>query len=128
MLTDQEATEFEEKEIDHQMAFANYNRISYFAHSLHLLVAQFDKVGPFQKVLMKAIKLVAKFNKSVKATELLMKYQENKLNIRLSNKLHLSFILQRLLESKENVLKVTEGLEWNSLQVSAWMEKIKHHF
>ena len=66
-----EMAEFDGNEDEHQTTFACYNRISCFAHLLQLVV-QFDKIRPFQKVLQKAKKLVAKFNKSTKPTEKLI--------------------------------------------------------
>lgn len=41
---DQDTEDFDSKETDHQIAFADYKRISCFAHSLQLVVTHFDKV------------------------------------------------------------------------------------
>ena len=118
---DQETAEFDENEVDHQIAFSKYNRISCFAHLLQLVVPQFDKVSPFQRILKKARKLVAKFNKSTKATERLLALQQKKLVSDCPTRWSSTFLLlKRLLERKETVCLVTLKLEWNGLQTSEW--------
>ena len=118
---DKETVEFDENEVDHQITFAKYNRISCFAHSLQLVVSQFDKVSPFPKVIKKAKKLVAKFNKSTKATERLITLEHKKFISDCPTKWSSTFLLlKRLLNTKEGVCKIVEDLEWNGLQTSDW--------
>ena len=118
---DQDTEEFDSKETDHQIAFADYRRISCFAHSLQLVVTHFDKVSPFQRVIRKAKKLVAKFNKSTKATEKLIALAHKKLISDCPTRWSSSFLLfKRLLEVRESVGQVLTELEWNGLQASEW--------
>ena len=116
-----EMAEFDANEDEHQTTFACYNRISCFAHLLQLVVVQFDKIRPFQKVLRKAKKLVAKFNKSTKATEKLIALKHKKLLSDCPTRWGSTFLLlKRLLEIKEGICQVVEELEWNGLQTSKW--------
>ena len=118
---DQDTEDFDSKETDHQIAFADYKRISCFAHSLQLVVTHFDKVSPFQRVVRKAKKLVGKFNKSTKATEKLIALAHKKLISDCPTRWSSSFLLlKRLLEVKESVCQVLTELEWNGLQASEW--------
>ena len=120
-IIDNELEDFEANEEEHQTTFSGYNRISCFAHLLQLVVVQFDKVKPFQKVLQKAKKLVAKFNKSGKATEKLIALKHKKLVSDSPTRWSSTFLLlERLLEIKDGVCQVVEELEWNNLQTSEW--------
>ena len=118
---DDELEDFEEKEDEHQTTFSSYNRISCFAHLLQLVVVHFDKIRPFQQVLQKAKKLVAKFNKSTKATEKLLALKHKKLRSDCPTRWSSTFLLlERLLDVKDGVCQVVEELEWNGLQTSEW--------
>ena len=52
--------------------------VSCFPHTLQL-VAKFDDVKPYKEVISTRKRLVARFNKSVKATEMLVKLSRKKL-------------------------------------------------
>ena len=54
------------------MLFSHYHRLSYFAHTLQLVVAHFDKSKTIHNIIKKAKKLVSKVNMSTKATEKLI--------------------------------------------------------
>ena len=64
--------DFEEREVDHQIAFTGLNRVSCFAHTLQLVVQKFDELPEFKSLLKRAHSLVSKFNTSVRATEKLI--------------------------------------------------------
>ena len=51
-MVNEDTEDFDVNEIDHENAFADYKRISCFAHSLQLVVTHFDKVSPFNKAII----------------------------------------------------------------------------
>ena len=67
--------EFDDKEESFDTVFSSedYERLSCFAHTLQLVVSKFDEVRACKEAIKRAEKLVAKINKSVKATEMIKK-------------------------------------------------------
>lgn len=64
-----EIDDFDDKEIEHNVAFCQFSHMSCFAHTLQLVIRHFDGIRCVQRVLGKAHTLVSKVNKSTKATE-----------------------------------------------------------
>ena len=64
--------DFEENEIDHEVAFVALKRVSCFAHTLQLVVQKFDKVSTFKALLKCTHSIFRKFNMLTKATEKLI--------------------------------------------------------
>ena len=67
-----EITNFEQCELDFDVTFTLYKRISCFSHTLQLVVRKFDSVRSLKRALASAHRLVKKANKSVKAIEKLI--------------------------------------------------------
>ena len=71
-----EADDFEDKELEHQIAFASLGRVSCFAHPLQLVVNKFTTINmvlsAFKPILKRAHSIVGKVNSSTKATEKLI--------------------------------------------------------
>ena len=111
-----EVAEFDEKESDHDLRFSceDYERLACFSHTLQLVVLKFDEVKPCKDALSKAKKLVAKVNKSVKATEMLRKLSRVKLRGDCPTRWSSTFLLlERLVKVKvhlEEVLKRLSGM------------------
>jgi len=65
--------EFPDCEMEHDIEFSSFNRISCFSRTLQLVVSKFDELDKLLKELMKhAHAVVRKFNTSTKATERLI--------------------------------------------------------
>ena len=74
-----ENIDFEEKEFDHDITFKFYcKRVGCFAHTLQLVMQKFNQ-DQFKPLLKKVHSLVAKINRSSKATELLISLAQKKL-------------------------------------------------
>ena len=76
-----DVSDFDNKELKHDDAFSreDYQRLSCFPHTLQLIVAKFDDVKPCKEAISTSKQLVARFNKSVKSTEMLVKLSGKKL-------------------------------------------------
>ena len=70
---------YEECEVQHDINLASYQRVSCFIHTLQLVVHTYDKSSHLRSTMTKAQKVVHKINKSVKATEMLIKKARKKL-------------------------------------------------
>ena len=68
-----EVNECELRESECNLAYcsADYEKLSCFPYTLQLVVSKFDEVGACRQAIKSSKKLVAKVNKSVKATEML---------------------------------------------------------
>jgi hypothetical protein len=123
----QEATEdiadFDEREEEHRYAFASndYQRLSCFSHTLQLVVIKFDEVKPFKEAISKAKKLVAHFNKSVKATKMLIELAGKKMIGDCPTRWNSTYLLlERLMETRQHVETVLNQLNWEVLQPRHW--------
>lgn len=74
-----EITNFEQCELEFDVAFTLHKRISCHSHTLQLVVRKFDSVRSLMRALASAHRLVNKVNKSVKATEKLIALSGRKL-------------------------------------------------
>ena len=70
---------FEECELEFDVAFTLHKRLSCLSHTLQLVIRKFDRVQSLKRALASAHKLVNKVNKSVKATEKLIALSGRKL-------------------------------------------------
>lgn len=68
-LVDIEVDDFERKELDHEVTFLSFNRLSCFAHLLQLVVRKFDGVSSYKALLQRVHSLLKCANMSTKATE-----------------------------------------------------------
>ena len=121
--TAKEVAEFDEKESDHDLIFSSedYERLGCFSHTLQLVVSKFDDVKPCKDALFKAKKLVAKVNKSVKATEMLKKLSKVKLRGDCPTRWSSTFLLlERLVEVKVHLEKVLKKMRLDGLQLHQW--------
>ena len=64
--------DFEQCEMDHGNALATWKHISCFAHTLQLVVKEFERAPCFNSTLKKAHSIIKKVNKSCRATERLI--------------------------------------------------------
>ena len=64
--------DFEEHEMDHELPFHSLNRVSYFSHTLQLVVQKFNELTTFRGPVKRVHNLVSKWNMSAKATERLI--------------------------------------------------------
>ena len=65
-------TDFDVKETDHEITFSSFKRVSCFAHTLQLVVLQFDRATIFKDAISCSHRIVSKVNSSTKATEKLI--------------------------------------------------------
>ena len=102
-------------------------RVPCFAHTLQLIVAKFDQVIQFKKVLKNAHAVVSKVNKSTRATEKLVALCNKKLITDCRTRWSSTYLLvERLLEVRSSLTSVLEEFEWDNLAASEWksLEKI----
>ena len=120
---------FEECELEFDVAFTLHKRISCFAHVFQLVVRKFDSVRSLKRVLASAHRLVKKVNKSVKATEKLIALSGRKLVSNCPTRWNSSFLLiERLLSVKDELSQVLVELGWDGLQNSEWKTLEQIHF
>lgn len=118
---ERDVSDFEEQEIEHEVAFHDFRRVSCFSHSLQLVVHHFDTVMAFKEVLKRTHALVRKVNSSTKATEMLISLCGKKLIRDCPTRWSSTFLLiERLLEVKTSLISVLAELEWDSLATSEW--------
>lgn len=121
--TTENVIEFDDNEEEHNDAFATekYQRLSCFSHTLQLIVAKFDVVKPCKEAISICKKLVARFNKSVKATEMLIKLSGKKLIGDCPTRWSSTYLLlKRLLAVRPHVESVISKLEWDGPQARHW--------
>ena len=112
-----------ECEMQHEIAFAGYQHVSCFVHTLQLVVHTYDKSLHLKTTMGKAHKLVNKINKSVKATEKLIKMSRKKLVSACPTRWSSTFLMiSRLLEIKASVVSVCEELGWECLSSYQWKQ------
>ena len=118
-----EIDDFDDKEIEHNVAFCQFSRMSCFAHTLQLVIRRFDGIRCIQHVLGKAHTLVSKVNKSTKATERLIQLAQKKLVNACPTRWSSTYLLvDRLLEVRQHLTTVLEELEWDNLQNTDWKQ------
>ena len=127
IIDDDLEADFEEREADFDL-HCNYQRLSCFAHSLQLVACQYDRVKSFTRAVNKAKKLCSKFNKSVLATEQLVKLSGIKLIGDCPTRWSSTYIMiSRLLDLRSHVSTIIAELEWDDLRVSEYklLENLK---
>ena len=67
-----EIEEFDQQELEHDIAFSDRKRLGCFSHTLQLVVHKFDTMQSSKRALQSAHQIVKKFSKSVKANEKLI--------------------------------------------------------
>ena len=118
-----ELCDFEDQEMEHEVSFSQYDRLSCFAHTLQLVVSHFDKSKTMYSAIKRAKKLVSKVNMSTKATEKLISLAGKKLMGDCPTRWSSTFLLvERLLEVRTELSQVLNELEWNNLQISDWKQ------
>lgn len=116
-----EADEFDDLELDHAITFSSFKRVSCFAHTLQLVVRQFDGIATFKDLLKRTHHLVSKVNKSTKATEKLISLCGKKLIRDCPTRWSSTFlVIERLLLVKTSLSSVLEEFEWDNLATSEW--------
>ena len=114
---------YEECESQHDINLASYQRVSCFIHTLQLVVHTYDKSSHLRSTMTKAQKVVHKINKSVKATEMLIKKARKKLVNACPTRWSSTFLMiTRLLELKSSVISVCEDLGWECLSSYQWKQ------
>ena len=104
-------------ELDHNLGFVGWKRLSCFAHTLQLVVKEFEVAPCFKSTLKKAQKIVKKVNKSCKATERLIQLAGVKLIKNCPTRWDSTFLmLKRLNRLKEHVNTVLDELSWETSQ------------
>ena len=85
------------------------------------IVAKFDDVKPCKEAISTSKRLVARFNKSVKATEMLVKLSGKKLIGDCPTRWSSTYLLlKRLLAVRTDLETVICKLEWDGLQARHW--------
>ncbi len=121
--TQQDLNNFEECEDDHSIAFVGFKRTSCFAHTLQLVVRVFDSFKSQKAVMRRFHKLVAKVNKSTKATEKLISRAGKKLIADCPTRWSSTYLMiSRLLLLKTELSSVLEELQWDNLPISHWKQ------
>lgn len=116
-----EAQELETQELEHEVAFLGYRRLSCFAYTLQLIVQKFNDVRSVKQALNNAYKLVKRVNKSAKATEMLTSLCGKKLVSNCPTRWSSTFLLvERLLQVCTSLTAVIEKQEWDNLAASEW--------
>lgn len=67
-----EIEEFDQQELEHDIAFSDRKRLGCFSHTLQPVVHKFDTMQSSKRALQSAHRIVKKFSKSVKANEKLI--------------------------------------------------------
>ena len=115
--------EFDDNEEEHNEIFTReeYQCLSCFSHTLQPIVTKFDDVKPCKEAISICKKLVARFNKSVKATEMLIKLSGKKLIEDCPTRWSSTYLLlKRLLDVHSHVESVVSKLEWDGPQAHHW--------
>ena len=118
-----EVNECELRESECNLAFcsADYERLSCFPHTLQLVVSKFDEVGACKQAIKSSKKLVAKVNKSVKATEMLKSSSGVKLIGDCPTRWSSTFLmLKQLLHVRSHLEDVLRRLNWDNLATKHW--------
>ena len=120
-----EADDFLDHEMEHDIEFCSLKRIACFSHTLQLVVSKFDEATQLKELMKRAHALVRKINSSTKATETLVALSGKKLIKDCPTRWSSTFLmLNRLLELKEHLKTVLEQQGWDDLAASEW-RKIK---
>lgn len=118
-----EVAEFDGNELLYNDSFSSqrYERLACFAHTLQLVVVKFDEIKPCKDSISTAKRIVAKVNKSVKATEMLKTLCNVKLCGDCPTRWSSTFLLlERLLKVKKHLEDVLKALKWDGLQPRQW--------
>ena len=112
---------FEQREIEHALAFNSYKRIGCFIHALQLVVKIFETAPLFKGSLRKAHSIVKKVNKSTKATEKLIEKAKKKLVSNCPTRWDSTYLMiSRLLDVKQHLTTVLDELTWDNLTATQW--------
>ena len=115
--------DYEECETQHDINLVSYQCVSCFIHTLQLVVHTYDKSSHLRSTMTKAQKVVHKINKSVKATEMLIKKARKELVNACPTRWSSTFLMiSWLLEVKSSVVSVCEELGWKSLSSYQWKQ------
>lgn len=110
--TEEEIEKYDQHEISHEVAFSSHKRLSCFSHTLQLAICKFDTIMGPKHTLQSAHRLVRKFNKSVKATEILISLCGKKLLYACPTRWNSTYIMiSRLLKIHTHVESVLQQLE-----------------
>ena len=105
--------------ISHLSFFAKH--ISCFAHTIQLIVQEFNEDTTYKEMLKRAYSLVKRINKSTKAMEMLISRCGKKLLSNCPARWSSTFLLlERLLNVKEPLTAILNELEWDNLATSKW--------
>ena len=118
-----EVMDCERSEADFDTAFTSrsFERLSCFPHTLQLVVSKFDEVHACKDAISRSKKIVARVNKSCKATEMLRKMAKVKLIGDCPTCWSSTFLLlQQLLKVKCHLEIVLQKLGWDGLQARHW--------
>ena len=118
-----EVMDCENSETDFDVAFnaGSFERLSCFPHTLQLVVSKFDEVQACKDAVSRSKKIVARVNKSSKATEMLKKLAKVKLIGDCPTRWSSTFLLlQQLLRVKSHLELVLSQLGRDGLQATQW--------
>ena len=111
-----EIEEFDQQELEHDIAFSDRKRLGCFSHTLQLVVHKFDTMA-----LQSAHQIVNKFSKSVKANEKLISRCGLKLISDCPTRWNSTHaMISRLLAVRPHLTEVLQELEWDNLPTSEW--------
>ena len=118
---EQDIEEYDQQELSFEIAFSLHKRLSCFSHTLQLVVNKFDTLTSPKQVLRSAHSIVRKFNKSVKATEKLVKLCGKKLLSTCPTRWNSTFLMiSRMLEVHSSLAMVLQELNWDDLSNRDW--------
>ena len=118
-VADDDDADFDIHERDHEITFSAFRRVSCFAHTLQLVVLQFDHASTFREAIRCTHRLVSKVNSSTKATEKLIGLCGKKLVRACPTRWSSTFLMiERLLLVKDGLYKVLEEMQWDNLPTS----------
>ena len=116
-----DAEDFIDHEIEHDIEFSSLKRIACFSHTLQLVVTKFDEVTQFKEPMKRAHAVVRKINSSTKATEKLVTLSGKKLIKDCPTRWSSTFLMiSRLTEVKDHLKMVLEEQGWDDLAGNEW--------
>ena len=116
-----EMEDFDQQELEHDIAFSDQKRLGCFSHTLQLVVHKFDTMQSSKRALQSARRIVKKFSKSVKANEKLISRCGLKLISDCPTRWNSTHaMISRLLAVRPHLTEVLHELEIDNLPNSEW--------
>ena len=114
--------DFETRELNRELTFHSFcKRLSFFAHTLQLVVHTFTEDCALCAIVKRVQALVHKVNKSSRATEMLVARCGKKLVGSCPTRWSSTYLMiERVHSVKVSLTRVLDELEWDNLAVSEW--------